>query len=145
MNNNIDINAIVNKLETLLSAEFGKCEILDGNFRSGDEAYHLYKISSNESDGAITIARDYLNGRYMAEFSCKDGKLDIFFAFGAKHKSTIRWRYYFDTDADRYTQGSLDAWFLMEQASKTMATLIAGTGVREDGHEGHYYHTIKAE
>ena len=142
MKNNANIDVIVQKLEELLKSEYGKCEIVDGNWRSGEEAYHLYRISGNGCDGSITIARDYMNGRYMAEFSCKEGKIDIFFGFGTKQKSTIRWRYYFDYENEKYTQGSLDAWFLMEQASKTMATLIAGTGVHDDGHEGHYYHTI---
>jgi hypothetical protein len=138
--NNIDI--IVKKMETLLSAEYGKCELVDGTWRSGDESYHLYRISGNESDGALTIARDYMNGRYMAQFSCAEGNLDIFFAFGAKQRSTIRWRYYFDPEMDKYTQGRLDDWFLVESASKTMSTLIAGTGVGEDEHEGHSFHTI---
>lgn len=141
-NTNIDISVIIKKLEELLQSEYGKAEIIDGIFRSGDESYHLYRISGNESDGAITIARDYLNGRYMAEFSCKDGKLDIFFAFGAKQRSTIRWRYYFDHKNDKYTQGTLEDWFLVEKATKTMTTLIAGTGVLADEHEGHYFYTI---
>ncbi len=142
MKNNNNINGLVQKLETLLKTEYGKCEIIDGVFRSGDETYHLYRITGNAVDGSITIARDYMNGRYMAQFTCKEGNLDIFFAFGAKQRSTIRWRYYFDTEQDKYTQGNLDDWFLMEQASKTMTTLIAGTGVGEDGHEGHYFYTI---
>jgi hypothetical protein len=136
--NNSNINLIVKKLEELLSAEYGKAEIIDGVFRSGDESYHLYRISGNGFDGSITIARDYLNGRYMAQFSCAEGNLDVFFGFGAKQRSTIRWRYYFDPEQDKYTQGT----FLVEKASKTMGTLIAGTGVCEDGHEGHCFHTI---
>lgn len=139
-NNNID--TIVKKLENLLKAEYGKCELVDGIFRSGDESYHLYKISTINSNDSITIARDYMNGQYMAQFSCAEGNLDIFFGFGSKQKSTIRWRYYFDPEQDKYTQNPLDDWFLIEKASKTMTTLIAGTGVTEDGHEGHYYHTI---
>lgn len=141
--NNIDINSIVQKLENLLRSEYGKCEIVEGVFRSGDESYHLYQISApNNNEDAITIARDYMNGQYMAQFSCKDGNLDIFFGFGTKQKSTIRWRYYSDPERDKYTQGTLEDWFLIDQASKTITTLIAGTGVRDDGHEGHYFYTI---
>jgi hypothetical protein len=143
--NNININSIVQSLEALLKSEYGKCELVDGTWRSGDEAYHLYRISGNESDGAITIARNYMNGRYMAQFSCVEGNLDIFFAFGAKQRSTIRWRYYFDPDQDKYTQGNLDDWFLVESASKTMSVLIAGTGVREDEHEGHCFYELSSK
>lgn len=141
MNNN-NIDAIVKKLETLLTAEYGKAEIIDGVFRSGDESYHLYRITAPNNEDAITIARDYMNGRYMAEFSSKEGNLDIFFGFGTKQRSTIRWRYYFDAESDKYTQGTLEDWFLIEKATKTMTTLIAGTGVTEDEHEGHYFYTI---
>jgi hypothetical protein len=145
-NNNNNINAIVKKLETLLSAEYGKCEIVDGNFRSGDESYHLYRITSSTSNNdALTIARCYMNGRYMAQFTSPEGKLDIFFAFGAKQRSTIRWRYYFDPDQDKYTQGTLEEWFLVESASKTMSVLIAGTGVREDEHEGHCFYELSSK
>ena len=141
MNNNNNIDVIVKKLEALLGAEYGKCEIVDGTFRSGDESYHLYKISAINNSDSITIARDYMNGQYMAQFSCAEGNIDIFFGFGTKQKSTIRWRYYYP-ERDEYTQGYLADWFLMEQAAKTMTTLIVGTGVHEDGHEGHYFHTI---
>jgi hypothetical protein len=139
MTNN-NINSIVKKLEEMLKSEYGKCEILEGRFSSGEENYHLYKITAPEEYGALIIARDWSNSLYMAQFECADGKVDIFFGFATKQRDTVRWRFYFEDG--KYTQGELDDWFLSEQASKTMITLIGGTGVGEDGHEGHYFHTI---
>jgi hypothetical protein len=139
MRNNT-INSIVKKLEDLLRSEFAKCETVDGNFSSGDQTYHLYKITAPEEYGTLIIARDWFNGLYMAQFECADGKVDIFFGFATKQKDTIRWRYYHENG--KYIQGQLDDWFLSEQASKTMTTIIDGTGVGKDGHEGHYFNTI---
>jgi len=137
---NDKINAIVKKLEDLLRSEFAKCETVDGNFSSGDQTYHLYKITAPEEYGALIIARDWYDGLYMAQFECAEGKLDIFFGFATKQRDTIRWRYYHENG--EYIQGQLDDWFLSEQSSKTMTTIIDGTGVCKDGHEGHYFHTI---
>lgn len=139
MKNNT-IATIVKKLEEMLKSEYGKCEILEGRFSSGDQTYHLYKINAPEEYGALVIARNWFDGLYMAQFECADGKIDIFFGFNTKQRDTIRWRYYFEDG--KYAQGELDDWFLSEQASKTMTTIIAGTGVENDGHEGHYFHTI---
>ena len=139
MTNNT-IATIVKKLEDLLRSEFAKCETVYGNFSSGDQTYHLYKINAPEEYGGLVIARDWSDGLYMAQFECADGKLDLFFGFNTKQKDTIRWRYYYENG--KYTQGELDDWFLSEQASETMRTMIRGTGVEEDGHEGHWFHTI---
>lgn len=139
MTNNT-INSIVKKLEELMKSEFAKCEIVEGNFSSGEENYHLYKITAPEEYGALIIARDWYNSLYMAQFECADGKLDIFFGFATKQNDTIRWRYYFEDG--KYVQGNLDDWFLSEQASETMRTMIRGTGIEDDGHEGHWFHTI---
>lgn len=139
MTNNI-INSIVKKLEDLLRSEFAKCETVEGRFSSGDQTYHLYKITDPKEYGSLVIARDWYNGLYMAQFECADGKLDVFFGFATKQNDTIRWRYYFEDG--KYVQGDLDDWFLSEQASETMRTMIRGTGVEDDGHEGHWFHTI---
>ena len=119
MKNNII--TIVKKLEEMLKSEYGKCEILEGRFSSGDQTYHLYKINAPEEYGALVIARDWCDGLYMAQFECADGKLDVFFGFATKQSDTIRWRYYFEDG--KYVQGCLDDWFLSEQASKTMTTI----------------------
>ena len=137
---NATINSIVKKLEALLRSDFAKCEMVEGNFSSGEESYHLYKITDPKEYGAIVIARDWCDQLYMAQFECADGKLDLFFGFATKQKDTIRWRYYFENG--KYVQGNLDDWFLPEQASETMRIMIRGTGVEEDGHEGHWFHTI---
>lgn len=139
MTNNT-INSIVKKLEDLLRSEFAKSETVTGNFSSGEQTYHLYKITAPEEYGALVIARDWCDGLYMAQFECADGKLDLFFGFNTKQKDTIRWRYYFEDG--KYVQGCLDDWFLSEQASETMRTMIRGTCVEGDDHEGHYFNTI---
>ena len=132
---------IVKKLENLLKAEYGKCEIVDGTWMSGDDTYHLRRITAaNNNEDALLIARNIPNAMYMAQFTCNEGNLDIFFAFATKQRQTIRWRYYYEDG--NYTQGCLEDWFLVEKTTKTMTTLIDGTGVREDGHEGHYFHSI---
>ena len=138
MKNNINI--IVKKLESFLRSDYGKCEALDGTWKSGDEQYHMFKITTPDKECAIIIARDIPAGLYMAQFTCNEEVLDIYFGWNTRDNCTIRWRYYFSDG--KYTQGYLDEWFLCEETSKTMYTLIGGTGIGEDGHEGHYFHTI---
>lgn len=138
---NTKINAIVSTLETFLRNEYGKCTLMEETYASGDDTYHIYKISTpNEENGTLMIARDWMNGMYMAQFECNEGKLDIFFGFATKQNDTIRWRWYGDNG--NFCQDTLANWFMREQESTTMQCLIRGTGVEDDGHEGHYYHTI---
>ena len=138
-NTKTTVDVIVKKLENFLKSEFAKCEWLSGNWRSGAEHYNLYKISA-PVEGALIIARDITAGLYMAQFECTDGVLDLYFGWNTRDNRTVRWRHY--TNDGKYQQGYLERWFLSEETSETMYTIIRGTGVREDGHEGHFFHTI---
>lgn len=142
---NDKINAIVARLEAFLKNEYGKCSLDNEDYSSGDGTYHIYKLTVPNNNRYIIdntclkIARDWFNGCYMAEFECIEGKLDLFFGFATKQKNTIRWRYYSDGE---YCQDTLKDWFMSEEMSQTFQCLIRGTGVEEDGHEGHFYHTL---
>lgn len=138
-----NVDVIVKKLKNFLKSEFAKCEWLLGNWRSGAESkghYNLYKISASDIEGTLIIARDITAGLYMAQFECTDGALDIYIGWNTRDNKTVRWRHY--SNDGKYQQGYLKRWFLSEETSETMYTIIRGTGVENDGHEGHYFHTI---
>lgn len=133
------IEKIESGIKALLACEYGCCHVREKNYASGEETYHLYDITGYNVPGVITIARDWTNGMYMASFNIEDLSADLYFGFNTKENHTIRWRIY--NGHGDYYQGAMKRDILLD-ASDTMRAIIDGTGIRDDGHEGHYFHTL---
>lgn len=134
------IEKIESGIKELLSCEYGCCHLREQKYSSGEESYHLYDITGLKGDGVLTIARDWCNRKYMAAFNIGDEIADIYFGFNTKDGDTIRWR--IPDGHEGYYQGNMKTRLLIDDTSDTMKAIIDGTGIRDDGHEGHYFHTL---